>query len=1014
MSNTLTNRFSQRRPRQRGSVLILVIAVLVLTMLVGTAFLQSARRDRFASGQLNQDNLTEVARSALHVALSPIENDVRSDDSTELLIPTGDEYEYYDYPHKDVDKFLASPSPSAGPIWPHLTEIESSVAGHSTGDVSDRNVVAVNTDQFQAGDDADADGDGISDSVWMRAPVGVLQDIEYFYCIRIIDASALLNLNIATAMINCQTDQYSGDIQAPRCWYPTDLDFAHFAKTFPEGTTQAADEVKNLLALRYGEVASSGNLPVPWKSLDGGDNLEAWSRFFYWYEAGLMYNNLNMNENIPDKPKYRHLSWSDEMELRHRGGLNSPDHITALGKALPTLLRENSGATADLDYASFNSDVLSYFNQNPRVMLTTWNGANTYAYRWDDETAKVVPQKDINQMLAGDLDVLATEIATIPPPAFSHITGGAVETANQYVANLKDYVDTDNKLTKIGDRYGMEPLPAISEVYCQRAYKVTSAARDAMKDDGDDTNGVHWKVTWTADGNIGYAIELRNPHPMTIKLTDVYLWINGQDWGMVSLMSTTPEIPPFGSVTLYVDSGGAKSEVAKNQINAVGKDMATKVTGKTWPSVSKPDFNINSIEASDKIQIELRAVRHDPKASQPTDFMTFAYTRVESIMLPDELTDREYKSSDNDALDDEGYLQYGRIGDGRGLNALLVKSDEYEVVSYDLPTDDSGAIYKNHLGVLGQQDKTSKGKQGLLEENWDHNQFVFAPDDQEVNPDLRAIAHIGELLQVSFMGFSETDKETFYEVCKGVGMNRSVGVEQFMFDFDTNSMIESKGDNQKVPGFVALLNRYTTYNTYQDNQDNNGDGEDDNEELFIPGRININTVSGDLASVDTGTHLLMRCLPIPDHNVRRSVIRAILEYRDSGNRPNGSRPGKKGIAYIGELMTIPEVRDALGDNNIDDRKLNDVILDRTPADAEDTIEDDTEEKVMLFKWLSQVLTTRSDVFIVYMTVAGQQENENGKVEVVQFRRYVALVDRSGMSLDEGTGKASILSIQRQQ
>src|SRR4051812_2755658 len=50
----LLNRLSRRRPRRRprsGSVLILVVALLVLMALIGTAWISTARTDRYSARQ---------------------------------------------------------------------------------------------------------------------------------------------------------------------------------------------------------------------------------------------------------------------------------------------------------------------------------------------------------------------------------------------------------------------------------------------------------------------------------------------------------------------------------------------------------------------------------------------------------------------------------------------------------------------------------------------------------------------------------------------------------------------------------------------------------------------------------------------------------------------------------------------------------------------------------------------------------------------------------------------------
>ncbi len=1052
--NTFTHHRMFRRHR-RGSVLILVVAVLVMTVLVGTAFLQSARRDRFASGQMNRNNLDDIARASLDLVLAPIEQDVRDGG---VILPSGKEP--YDSSHgiynnagtahtpavTVVDPFLASSFPvvkNGKPVWPHISQF---TLDYSNYDFTNQRAcdvevvkddIAINLKSQNEGEGtlADADGDGLIDSRWLEAPISQMQGIKYFLCARVIDASSMLNANIATSVYG--SSGYDDDDQAPRCWFPTDLDLGYFINTFPEVASRSDVELQNLLKLRYGDHFENASL-VPWKADSGGGTVKAWSRFAYWYQAGVMYRDLNQHTGLGVSTKYQHLSWADEMELRSRGGLNSPEHIVAIDDAMHTLLRDRSASGAaqpsELNYGSsntthlppsFSSDKwlppaypLYHFNSNPRVMLTTWNGANIYAYRWGTGGGNVHSQMNLNQQIAGgDMTTAATEIQSIlsEEGTFSlpaHLPDEQAA-ANQYAANLKDYADADNKLTKVGDRYGFEALPAISEVYCQRAYEITTETKNGGPDPV--TGEQEWNVTWAAKGVIGFGIEIRNPHPITISLENLHLDIDGNDAGTLDTLAGKTTLEPFGAVVLVKNSDGPSADIETEQVTTAG-NVTPQAISTTWPADgSNTDFDPNG--TSLLFDIALRATDHNGTP------LTFAYCKAKGMKLPDEQRNQTFVTNDENtnpaSLNIVGYLQQGKVGDGRGLNALLVDPDSYKAVgAMGLPSaeDNAGNVYTSNLCDLGKQTK-GKGTTGPLAE-WTKHQFPFVPDEQT-----NAFVHIGEMLQVSFMGFSETDKKTFREVWEDAG---AAGHEDLMFDFETTEMAGT--DEQAVPHYVAILNRFTTYGPNSDGQDNDDDGSIDNDEYFVPGRININTVSGDLDSVDgsranTTPHLLIRCLPIPDLALRQKVVRAILEYRDKpGSRPSDFRK-EKGIAYIGELMAIPEVREALttGSYSGDTRTIpqsGGVIVDRSPADAGDTIADDIEEKVMLFKWLSQVLTTRSDVFIVYLTVRGVDisvaENHEDYGKAVQQRRYIAVVDRSSMAENGGTGKAEIIAFHIQQ
>ena len=278
--------------------------------------------------------------------------------------------------------------------------------------------------------------------------------------------------------------------------------------------------------------------------------------------------------------------------------------------------------------------------------------------------------------------------------------------ATQFAANLQDYRDADNRITRLDTidgagggseppRYGMEALPAIIEVYAQRLYEVSAIAANS--------DPTLQNVTWQEQGDPGYAIEIGNPFPRPISLQNVHVFfvhdegttINEQrlETGVAddsdldaiagAALAAAPGAPtddpgtvfnearmlqPGQSVVLYVDSdstGSLGSDAAATDIigGAGGRiggaspdvvQVQVPLTYGGWPAfdggAGDPGF--------DTLRVELRAEldRSPPPSAPPFNIMSFAYQAAPMISLPDEWVDEAVGSTDttNAAYVDDG------------------------------------------------------------------------------------------------------------------------------------------------------------------------------------------------------------------------------------------------------------------------------------------------------------------------------------------------------------------------
>src|SRR5687767_1434464 len=97
MATTLRSRDPRRR---RGSILIMVVAVLVLLALMGTAYMSIARLDRQAAGPANEQTTDEVIEYLLPTIAEMARDAIARDVSSTAFgyrSPSDTTYDNYDY-----------------------------------------------------------------------------------------------------------------------------------------------------------------------------------------------------------------------------------------------------------------------------------------------------------------------------------------------------------------------------------------------------------------------------------------------------------------------------------------------------------------------------------------------------------------------------------------------------------------------------------------------------------------------------------------------------------------------------------------------------------------------------------------------------------------------------------------------------------------------------------------------------------------------------------------------------
>jgi hypothetical protein len=246
---------AQRRRAQRGSVLILVVALLVLLALIGTAWMSSVRIERYASNQ-NTSNvqIDLLVDGVKNIAQASIVDDLYGTDPTSgvrLFKPNDSSVVYsaatanygnWDWPQVDpaptnpptanapgpADRYIASRLPvklnNGTVVWPTISvlpglgDFESPLAVATGSTYSDHNFVEpasvlINGQNYPAlrcnyngtpslGNNrvylaGDTDGDGIADAGLYRLPIGEINGVTYYAAARIVDNGSAINFNTA-------------------------------------------------------------------------------------------------------------------------------------------------------------------------------------------------------------------------------------------------------------------------------------------------------------------------------------------------------------------------------------------------------------------------------------------------------------------------------------------------------------------------------------------------------------------------------------------------------------------------------------------------------------------------------------------------------------------------------------------------------------------------------------------------------------------------------------------------
>lgn len=416
----LLDRYHRRMRRSRpGSILILVIALLVLMALIGTAFITTARTDRYSAAQNGYNTQADLLIEGVkHMVAGLITSGVTPNGQFRPNLPA-----YNTYEHPQTSLYLADRYPTfvtgVGPVWKTVSVsplgslaqpglYDSPRPADSNNLYSASPTTAVRTDlapTYVAVSDgnttrnypamklmdvsgqpvvlaADTDGDGIADALLFRLPVGQVNGVTYFAAVRVVDNAAAVNLALAMKPNTENGNGVTSDI------YPTNLGLM--------GMLLGSNEYANLNAIRFANTAP-GLVPVGDSTSNPAAAGATRNEFRFasdyeavWTQLGSRLNNPGWNTS---SVRYKGLSTSDAVTLAYRFTLaNQNATLSQLEQALPVSLASagvNRAPYLPSDTTNWYNNIFNYYNlaSSPptanamplRAVLAGRNGVSSFA-----------------------------------------------------------------------------------------------------------------------------------------------------------------------------------------------------------------------------------------------------------------------------------------------------------------------------------------------------------------------------------------------------------------------------------------------------------------------------------------------------------------------------------------------------------------------------------------------------------------------------------------------------------
>jgi len=502
------NKKFRRRTFSVGSALILAVVLTSLLAIVGVLFVMITRIDKIGTSAISENKELDFAVETVIAKISQ---------QLVLDVP-GTGAEYQDYPGPE-DKWLASLEPyksGSDYYWRQISDVTGYLAGYNSdievkvvgeyGAITDFNNLVAN---------ADADGDGVGDSKWIKlADITSGKGKPIYAAIRIIDNGAMSNVNTAYKFDPRDPNAAISDIDGS-----SQMQINLMALAGRGGTPATAAEETDLLRARANNGVGVDPLDllqyeqnVIWSY---GEPIGAYTPFDISDELELRYRFLLNHTGIDTRLE----DWGDEFR---NNTLSTP--VTSGGKPLDSWFKRTfDDGSVDPNYAYRH--IATTYNMD-RIINPTGSELN-------DGKMINVNMADVSLLYEG----INAGLLDADPNFIVVDTAGL---AAQLAVNTTDHRDSDTEVTclPVGQTmyYGFEAQPFISEI----AFSVSET------DANNSTNNE-------------FAIELYNPFDVDIPLGNFRLELRRQDGGVVSAINLASYGIRNGSRFIVTNGAAASS-----------------------------------------------------------------------------------------------------------------------------------------------------------------------------------------------------------------------------------------------------------------------------------------------------------------------------------------------------------------------------------------------------------------------------------------------------------------------
>ncbi len=933
-----------------GSALILAVVLTSMLAIVGVLFVMMARVDKVATSAIVENRELHLA---IETVIARISQRLVSD------IPGVAGQEYYDYPDP-CNTWLASLEPYQESLgvykWRQISDVNNQLGLWA------RDLPAVIVPDYQDPCDvsnvvglfADADGDGVADSRWV-----IIRDMTsskgepIFAAIRIVDNEAMLNVNTGFKFDPNVVD-------ANRIDGSSQLQINLMALSWRPGFTvyNLLDEMDLLLArANYGVGV-----------VDPCD-LRAYERDVIWRYVQ------------PNGP-YTPFDVSDELEMRYRYLLNHEDIRTRIEDGtnlwtwsfnspseLNTPVERGGGKNVDDWFYRAQHDVLGPNDvYSYRHLATTYNMDRIIDPNGDrmiNINRETSAPRIYDKLLRSIYPVIASPLIH---QRFAQLAVNMVDFADEDDNNLDGLLDVNSVTTLVDTtgitHYGLEAQPFITEIA--------------------------WKIGPSPAVNPNYyALELYNPFNKVIDLNDFALELVNRNDPAERYYITFPENLD-GTPIVFINANSYC--VIENVAGAFSiysfLDPNTATTIRVDPRLRFFE-DWMSLDRS-KPPVDLRPNPDKSKPPIPEGWGKSYDVFLQRRVFVPALGAYQWIYVDKWLIDSylatEGSEQYF----GRALSARHL---DWHVV-YQTPIPDKSFPGGGSLGTVN----------GIPSSLFPEHYFSFFLPNP-LYPRARFIT-VGDIPRILTLGHGTEPNSTI-----GQQLGTKVKSEEYLVRLDLQN-----------PYHRNVFQYLTVFDPVSDYIDNDADGlgidlnsdgflditEIDIDEVKIPGRININTAPW----------YVLAQLPW----MTNDIAQAIIAYRDklgipvdfSGLNGRFTATGVTGIreqhgfASIGELNCVFT---GLANYSIGQYAVDTIDLPGFPdlttdgPGLGDGIEDDFEERDVIFSRISNLVSVRSDVFTAYILVRIGADGPQ--------KRVVAILDRSGVSktnVSSPDGKVRIVAL----